>query len=263
MMTANIDSRSIYSPDWSVTAEDYARHRAGYPSSFFERLRGLGIGLPKQRLVDVGTGTGTLARGFARAGTEVVGVDIAKDSLGAAEGLAQDEGVDVHFVCAPAEATGLEEACFDVFSAGQCWPWFDRPRAAAEARRLLRAGGHILISRFDFQPCGVTRATAELLRASIPGPLGFDPGARFGVDASYLDDCEEAGFEQIECFSYDEPVRYTRDDWRGRIRASNWLAALEDDARREVDAALAAMLDSWPESFDIPHRVFAVWAIAP
>jgi hypothetical protein len=58
-------------PDFGATAQDYVRHRAGFPDSLFDRLSGFGIGKPGQPVVDLGTGTGTVARGFARRGCRV------------------------------------------------------------------------------------------------------------------------------------------------------------------------------------------------
>ena len=62
-------------PDFGLTSTDYARHRAGFPDSLFERLRALDLGLAEQRVVDLGTGTGSLARGFAQRGCKVIGID--------------------------------------------------------------------------------------------------------------------------------------------------------------------------------------------
>jgi predicted RNA methylase len=56
--------------DFAKTAEDYRRHRAGFPGSFFDRLAAYGIGHVGQRVVDLGTGTGTLARGLRGAAVE-------------------------------------------------------------------------------------------------------------------------------------------------------------------------------------------------
>src|ERR1700719_1216148 len=61
--------------DFGTTAQDYAAHRAGFPKELFDRLATMGIGRSGQRLLDLGTGTGTLARGFARRGASVVGTD--------------------------------------------------------------------------------------------------------------------------------------------------------------------------------------------
>jgi len=54
--------------DWGRTSTDYATHRPGPPASLFERLASFGVGLAGQRILDLGTGTGVMARGFARRG---------------------------------------------------------------------------------------------------------------------------------------------------------------------------------------------------
>ncbi|MEM8709038.1 MAG: methyltransferase domain-containing protein, partial [Actinomycetota bacterium] len=56
-------------------AADYATHRAGFPDELFDRLAPHGIGRSGQRVVDLGTGTGTVARQLARRGCSVIGVD--------------------------------------------------------------------------------------------------------------------------------------------------------------------------------------------
>jgi len=63
--------------DWSRTSADYATHRPGPPPRLFEVLAALGIGVPGQRLLDLGTGTGLVAREFARRGAIVSGIDVA------------------------------------------------------------------------------------------------------------------------------------------------------------------------------------------
>ncbi|MBE2231896.1 MAG: class I SAM-dependent methyltransferase [Anaerolinea sp.] len=99
--------------DFGKTSEDYARHWAGFPPSLFQRLATAGIGLPGQRVLDLGTGTGTLARGFALQGCHVTGVDVAAPQLAQAAELDRQAGVQVSYLLAAAEATGLPSAHFD------------------------------------------------------------------------------------------------------------------------------------------------------
>jgi 2-polyprenyl-3-methyl-5-hydroxy-6-metoxy-1,4-benzoquinol methylase len=67
--------------DFERTAADYAAHRADFPEELFVRLRQMRVGTAPQRIVDMGTGTGSVARGFARAGCQVTGVDVAPGLL--------------------------------------------------------------------------------------------------------------------------------------------------------------------------------------
>jgi SAM-dependent methyltransferase len=252
-------------PDFGATAQDYVRHRAGFPDSLFDRLSGFGIGKPGQPVVDLGTGTGTVARGFARRGCLVVGIDPSEPLLEQARRLDAAEGLSVEYRTGRAEDTGLPSGAVEVVSAGQCWHWFDRPRAAREVARILRPEGAIVIAHFDWIPLAgnVVRATESLIELHNPA---WKFGGGLGVHPKWLRDLGEAGFRQIETFSYDVAVPYTPEGWRGRIRASAGVgASLPQQKVLEFDKALAHLLATrFPgEILEIPHRVFAAIARAP
>lgn len=111
--------------DFGKTAQDYRQHRAGFPADFFARAAAHGIGLAGQHILDLGTGTGTLARGFALRGSQVIGLDPAASLLKQARQLDQEVGVTVDYQLGRAEALPFADGRFDVVSAGQCWHWFD------------------------------------------------------------------------------------------------------------------------------------------
>jgi SAM-dependent methyltransferase len=260
------------SPDFARTASDYARHRAGFPAELLDRLAARGIARTGARVVDLGTGTGSLARLFAAHGCVVMGVDLARPLLEQARRLDTEAGVEIEYVEAPAEATGLPDSAFDVVSAGQCWHWFDRPAAAREVKRLLADDGSVVIAHFDWLaiPGRVVEATQEIiLRYTSPGdpshgPWQFAKGT--GVYPQWLTDLRKAGFTGIETFSFDVQVPYTHEAWVGRIRASGPIAGTLDEAGVETcSRELAAMLtERFPEDpLTIPHRVWAVTARVP
>lgn len=252
-------------PDFGATAQDYASHRAGFPDSLFERLAAFGVGRAGQSLVDLGTGTGSLALGFARRGCRVIGVDPSREMLQAARTLAARAELEVEYRIGRAEETGLPDASAEVVTAGQCWHWFDRPRATAELRRVLRPEGRVVIAHFDWLPLrgNVVAATEALIERHNPA---WKLGGGLGIHPAWLRDLGEAGFRGIETFSYDVAVPYASEGWRGRIRASagigGSLSPTEVDA---FDRALAELLASrFPGAeLAIPHRVFAVVARAP
>lgn len=260
------------SPDFARTADDYARHRAGFPPELLDRLAARGLSRAGARVVDLGTGTGSLARLFAQHGCEVTGVDIAAPLLEQARRLDHEAGVEIDYVKASAEATGLPDGAFDVVSAGQCWHWFDRPAAAREVARLLIDGGSVVIAHLDWLAIrgNVVEATQEIiLRYTPPGDPAHAPwryAHGTGVYPEWLVDLQSAWFVGIETFSFDVQVPYSHEAWVGRIRASAPVAGtLDDDDVRACSQELTTMLaERYPGApLAIPHRVWVVTAQAP
>ncbi len=251
--------------DFGKTAQDYNQHRAGFPAELFGRLPAFGVGLPGQRVLDLGTGTGSLARGLAQRGCAVTGLDLSAPLLDQARQRDRAVGVQVGYVQAAAEQTGLPAHAFDVVAAGQCWHWFDRPRAAREVRRLLIPGGKFLITHFDWLPLpgNVVAATEQLILQHNPK---WDGANGTGLHPAWFADAASAGFETIESFTFDKPVYYSHEAWRGRIRASAGIgASLAPRQVAQFDAELAEMLRVHfsEEPLAVPHRAFAVISTAP
>ena len=258
--------------DFGRTAADYARHRAGFPPELFHRLQAFDVGLPGQRLLDLGAGTGALARGFAARGARVIALDRAASLLGAARRLAQEEGVGLEAVRAVAEHLPFPKASFDVVSAGQCWHWFDRARAAAQVFRVLKPGGKIVLAHFDWIPLpgNVVEATEQLIIRYNPPWADLEVlklSGSTGVYRDWLTDLALARFIDIETFSFDVDAIYTHEAWRGRIRASAGVAAagLPSETIAAFDADLAHLLHERfsQEPLRVHHRVFAVIAQKP
>ena len=247
--------------NFGKAAGDYGTFRAGFPESIFDRLAEFDVGLHDQTLIDLGTGTGSLARGFALRGCKVIGVDTDSRMIDQARKLDRQNKVRIRYVEAKAESTGMDGGAADVVTAGQCWHWFDRPRAIAEVIRLLKPGGKLVIAHFDWLPLAgnVVEAT-EALIMKYNADWHFYGG--LGMHPQWLPEFSEAGICGIQTFSYDIDVPYTSQAWRGRIRASAGVAALGADAARRFDSDHAGLLSSrFPARVHaIPHRVFAIVA---
>jgi len=245
--------------DFGRTAADYGRHRAGFPEEFFERLRATGVVVGGRRALDLGTGTGTVARGLALSGMQVTALDRSAALLTEAARLDQEAGLSIRYLHASAEETGLPPSSFELVTAGQCWHWFDRRRAAVEARRVLISGGRIVVAHFDWIPLpgNMVEATEKLIEEHNPK---WKLGGGTGIHPRWLGDLAAAGFRDLETFSFDLEVPYTHDAWRGRIRASAGVgASLSVEKVAAFDTELARLLrERFPaQPMAVLHRVWA------
>lgn len=245
-------------------ADDYARHRAEFPAASVDRLVAGGVGLAGQRLLDLGCGTGTLARQFGARGCRVTGLDVDGRMLAAARRMAVDDGVSVEWCEAPAEDTGLPGTSFDAVVAAQCWHWFDGDAAAVEARRLLVAGGLLAICNFDWLPLpgSVSGETEDLIAAHNPS---WDIGGIREPLPPAVEQVERAGLELLETWVEDRDVPYRADSWRHRIGASAGIVNLSPEAAAAFDADLERLLaERFPgDEVVAPHRVSVLVARAP
>jgi len=252
--------------DFGRHSDDYAASRPGFTAEFYERLDRI-VPLGGARVLDLGTGPGTMAFELAARGSSVVGIDTSPEQIATARRVAKERnlGEGTEFHVARAEDTGLEAASFDLVTAGHCWHWFDRGAVMAEIRRLLRPDGVLAVAYYSYlaRHSPVARDTEALI-------LEFNPAWAMagwsGVFPEHIDEVIRAGFRFVEafCFDHDEPFSHAR--WRGRIRTCNGVGSggLPPAEVERFDAALARLLaDRFPDPVVVPHRVWCVVARNP
>jgi SAM-dependent methyltransferase len=247
------------SPDFGRTAEDYGKYRAGFPAELIDRLVELDAVQAEDRALDVGTGTGTLARLLAAHVRSVLGIDPSAQLLRRAREV-EGSPTNVSYEVGVAEETGLPDCSIDLVAAGQCWHWFDRDLAAAEFARVLVPGGRVVIAHFDWIPVdgNVVAATEALILKYNPE---WNLGGGTGIYAAWLADLALAGFAHLETFSFDLTVPYSHEAWIGRIRASAGVGAtLPGSEVKRFSNELATQLgERFPEDpLAVPHRTWAL-----
>jgi ubiquinone/menaquinone biosynthesis C-methylase UbiE len=137
-------------------------------------------------LLDVGTGTGRMLEVFGPRVGRALGIDLSHDMLAVARVNVERSGLK-NLALRKGDMYQLDfpDASFDAVSVHQVLHFAENPaRALAEAARVLRPGGHLLVA--DFAPHDL-----EYLRRD-------HEHRRLGFDDSQVCDWFEAAFLQLE-----------------------------------------------------------------
>ena len=252
-------------------ADRYDRTRPRYPGALIDRIvtciRGgrplQGRRNPGPGVIDVGCGTGIVARQFQAAGCRVLGID--PDARMA--DLARRHGLEVEVAAFEAwDRAGRE---FDAVVAGQAWHWVDPVAGAARAARALRPGGRLAVFWNAFQtPPDLAEAFATVYRRVMPdspllrGGAGTSgPDAYRGLCAKAADGMRQAGaFGAPEQWRFDWDRRYTRDEWLDQLPTSAFWAQIPEGGQREILVGFGTAIDAAGGSVTVQYATVAVAA---
>jgi 2-polyprenyl-6-hydroxyphenyl methylase / 3-demethylubiquinone-9 3-methyltransferase len=130
------------------------------------------VALAGKRIVDVGCGGGILSEAMARAGAQVLGIDLSKSCLDVAELHALAEHVEVSYRGVAAEDLARElPGAFDAVTCMELLEHVPDPKAMLESLACLaRPGGDIFVSTLDRHPRSFAVAIigAEYLARVLP-----------------------------------------------------------------------------------------------
>jgi len=161
-------------------------------------MRGRTIALahlvPGERVLEVGCGTGEIAlRAKARTGPRgfVAGIDPSPEMIAVARRKAARTNLDIDYRVAGVEALPFTDATFDAVLSSLMMhhlPEDLKPRALAEIRRVLRAGGRLLVVDFKEPMSRLGRLEPVwLVHRRLPSDVRDLPGL-----------LEAAGFAAVE-----------------------------------------------------------------
>ncbi|MGH3032839.1 MAG: class I SAM-dependent methyltransferase [Gaiellaceae bacterium] len=210
-------------PDFGPLAESYDRLRPVDSNwwELFDLLFAEGD-LGRQRVLDVGCGTGRLATALAERGSRVWGVDPSEEMLrqarlaaGKSVGLRRGRGEELPF----------KEAWFDRAVLRTVVHLLDRARALPELARVLVPRGRAVIATFAPE-----HFESYWLNACFPEVLEIDR-ARFPT-AELADELAAAGFDPIRTRRLSQRGNLARDDALERIRGRyiSTLRLLDDES---------------------------------
>ncbi|MEV4319227.1 class I SAM-dependent methyltransferase [Actinocrispum sp. NPDC049592] len=242
---------------FGVDAARYDRARPRYPDAMVNALL---AGLPGKSVLDVGCGTGIVARQFQAAGCEVLGVDV--DERMAA--FARESGV-------PVEVAKFEEwdpagRTFDAVVAGQTWHWVEPAAGAAKAASVINPGGRLALFWNAFQPAPeFAEAFAEVYDRVLNAPR--NPWTISLVDAyrSFMAKTTEAidatkAFGPAEQLTFEWEKQYTRDEWLDAARTGGDAGTYQPETLEELISAIGTAIDALGGSFTMGFNTVVLTA---
>ncbi|MFF8598945.1 class I SAM-dependent methyltransferase [Streptomyces sp. NPDC015232] len=244
---------------FGADAARYDRARPRYPQALVDRIA---TGDRALDVLDVGCGTGIVARQFAAAGCRVLGVDVDARMAEVARG----HGLDVEV--APFETWDPAGRTFDAVVSGQTWHWVDPVAGAAKAARALRPGGRLaLFWNAGLPEPAMAGAFAEVCRRVVPDSLAVRQWTVPAVDgyaalcAKAADGIGEAGgFTAAERWRFDWEHSYTREEWLDQLPTQGAFTRLPPAELAEVLAGIGAAVDAAGGSFTMRYATLAVVA---
>jgi ubiquinone/menaquinone biosynthesis C-methylase UbiE len=162
-------------------AGDYGHFAKPIEQGALEFLDRLDVA-PGTRVLDVACGAGQIAIPMARAGADVVGVDIASNQIAQARARAQAAGLEVRFDEGDAEELPYANASFDLVVTLIGAMFAPRPeRVAAELLRVCRSGGRIVMANWTAN--GIVGRLFKTMAKHVPPPANMASPLLWGDEA--------------------------------------------------------------------------------
>jgi SAM-dependent methyltransferase len=208
------------------------------------------------RALDVGCGTGIVARLLAARGCDVLGVE--PDARMAA--VARRHGIVVE--AGTFEGWDPRGRTFDVLVAGQSWHWVDPRRGAEKAASVLRPGGRVGLfwNQGTLDPAvkpaidAVYRRVAPALASSIV--LGVLASDRLTVAADALD--ATGDFDPTVTRVYGHERTYRTAEWLDHVPTHSDHRTLDPATLRTLLAEMGAALDEVGGALRVDYTTRAV-----
>lgn len=228
-----------------------------YAEALIERARPIG---PSERVLDLGCGTGIVARLLRErlgGAANIAGADVSAPMIGKAREVAPE----LAWHEADAVALPFADRAFDLVLSQQMLQFVpDRRAALREVRRVLAPGGRLLVSTWRPR---AHQPLFEALGQVAERHLGPSNDRRFCLDGDALRELlVDTGFTDVVIETCSLTERYAAFPVRPSALAGNFeLAGLSDDERERRLAAVEA--DSAPvlERFRAPDGAFEATSI--
>jgi SAM-dependent methyltransferase len=229
----------------------WAKHADTYEAAIAPFRRRLVAAVPEgSDVLDVGCGTGVIARDLDGRMRSLVGIDLSSAMLARAARLAPE---NCRFIHADAQVHDFDASAYDVAVSSLGVMFFTDPAAAfANIRRALRPSGQVLFlvwRSLERNPWTTALWSALNPSRDFPTPTSNAPGGYALADRDRAGGLlEDAGFANVSFESIDAPVTWGRTVeaamafWRDQPVVQDFTKDRPADTREQAMVALEALI---------------------
>ncbi|TVT27818.1 methyltransferase domain-containing protein [Salinicoccus cyprini] len=253
--------------DFGNVAKEYVKFRNDIPENLIRELEKRGVEVTGSKVADLGAGPGLLSKMLSDKGAIVDAIEPSPELI---EVGRQHIGSDqrINFTQNYAEKTGLPANSYDIVTVMRAWHWFDREATIEEVRRILKPGGYLIIIDSGFTSASkIVKESMKIIQSYSPDKQIRAAGTKelatqminsFPVE--WFDEWKHAKFDLMDMYKMDYDVRFTNEEWLGRLSSVSWIAAFKEKQRTSTLNKIRAYLE---EQFpDDRHRIPHILSVA-
>lgn len=234
----------------------YAAGRTGYSNELYGTLASFGLS-PRDRVLDVGCGTGLASGPLIENAVRVTGVDVSAPMLA----KARERYPSATWVEGSAEALPFEPHAFDAAISAQAFHHVDRAKAIAELKRVVKPGGIVAV----WWKVLMDQDPVAQLRARLAREMGVEPpqsGLKGGFKEFYGGDLQGPALRVIPwhmTVSLDGYVNYER----SRKSVRDAFGAKSERYFDELGKRLRDLMGEDPKHFALSYVQYLYLARTP
>jgi SAM-dependent methyltransferase len=239
---------------FGARAQLYDRVRPSYPSELVDALLAGGA----RRALDIGCGTGIVAKLLAERGCELLGVEI--DERMAV--VARARGIEVEI--AKFETWDARGRMFELAVSGQAWHWINPLTGARKAAAALAEGGVLaLFWNFGAPPREVAELFDPIYARLAPGVESYSVllgGQDARADSAIAGVAASGHFEEADLRVFPWTRVHETAEWLELLQTHSDHQTLPAPRRERLLAAIGEAVESLGGSFEMAYEAILVTA---
>jgi SAM-dependent methyltransferase len=244
-------------------ASVYRNARPDYPDALIDDVVSYTNLKPKDRILEVGCGTGQATKGFAKRGFSILATDPGSEMLRAARESLAEFG-NVKFLETTFEAWPTDRAAFRLIIAAQSWHWVSPDVRFLKAADALTPDGSLAV--FGHVPVGLPAPLLDQFKETYLRHIskwGPPPEAWYLPDGPFKGWFIESGFDPVEHRRYPWKWRHTASSYADFLRTRSDHRVMEPAKLNDLLREITQAINAYGAEFDIDYETHLYIARCP